>query len=178
MVTRGQDEQTCGYLRLPPRVTIVSPQASSYVRGGLWRNSGFATLATWSESFLSFANALYIYEGSRLFVQVEDVNDEKMDLGMLLPPINGVDTLSAALKDCEGTLMYAFREITLQDSPTYGYEVYNRHGELVAKGDSNGAGGLLFTDHAGASLAIARQFVTLSPSDVDARLALLPKSST
>lgn len=129
--TRAQDFQECALVRLPLKFKLVPRVESSIKRAGVWENDDGATFLGWQQDHFSFGHTVSYFDGAVPFFDVTQTSDSALrDLGLdLPPPANNAKVTTLVAKDCQGVLMYVFRE---HHEDINQYEVYNRAGEFLA----------------------------------------------
>lgn len=136
--TRGQDEQKCGFMLLPDRVTLSSdiPDWLGLSWSGPWSSMDGGTFATWYQNFFRWVQPSFsVFVDSKLMFRMESLGDE----GRLAP---GEDVLyrepegtgraggfhAHAMTDCQNDVMYV-----IGSHADCTHKIYDRFGSLVAE---------------------------------------------
>lgn len=141
--TVAQDSLRCPLLKLPANLSLSVARTSWATRHGVWRTDMGAELARWRQDFLAADSQGIRIEalGSRgITARLEIRTDEELanvygwgtpsgwatGIGAQGPPTGGVNM---ALMDCDGHLLFVFRERAEDRHP---FDIYGRDNRLLA----------------------------------------------
>lgn len=130
--TRGQDDQTCGWLSLPDDIFLSPKISDKFTKSGSFENRDGATYSAWTQDLFAWDyQTVYFQVDSKLFVKAEVIENEEVQLpGIVLkkerhgPPVSTV-----VLRDCNNVVMYILREAK---GSAHSYNISNRDDVLIA----------------------------------------------
>lgn len=135
--SRGQDEQECGFTTLPEKFRLVPRDQGEVGRMGFFETGEGAALVQWNQNLFGWAYQNIAFNvDDKAFIKAEVLDyagvnqlyDELEEEGIQMP-VSNAEFNTIALKDCQGVLLYLFREHRQNINI---YEVYNRAGQFIA----------------------------------------------